>query len=183
MLDRGRLAFQGTAIEALDRLFTEGAAGAVNASSADEPGAAVAIKAVTAETPSGGPPATGEPLRIALHYTSSAAMKACWSFQIWTCDEWVCVTGAVDEAPLVLDEGSGMLSCLLPRLPLLPGRYQLRAAILDPVSRFPLALYGWRDLGLLLAVGGAPDAARNAQAQIRQLMTVDVEWEAPGRAP
>jgi hypothetical protein len=68
------------------------------------------------------------------------------------------------------------LSCSIPQLPLLPGRYVLRAALLDPITRVPLALAGWKDAGLPVEVRGEATAARISQRNLNQLVTLPIIW-------
>jgi hypothetical protein len=104
-----------------------------------------------------------------------------WGFTIWTEDQWVCVTGSMSVTPQTLDAGRGELSCLLPRLPLITGRYNLRIAIQDPATLLPLALYGWNDAPHPFTVA-APYSSRrgNAAVTIGQLTTIEVDWTGGG---
>ena len=79
--------------------------------------------------------------------------------------------------------GSGVLSCVLPALPLVGGRYALRGAICEFDSIQPLALFGWTDAAAPLDVRAAVDLPKNgallsnALISLNQLVTVDVVWE------
>jgi hypothetical protein len=183
LLERGRLTFSGTAVEALNCYFESQQRNSVGAA-ADEPRAAVldedypvAIGGVRAEAAGGGAIRTGADLRLTLKYHSLNNSEALWGFSVWTGDQWVCVTGAFDTTPRTLARGEGELSCVVPRLPLAAGSYWLKAALIDAVTLQPLALLGWRDAPYPLNVRAVPNAVTNVAAAVNQLMTLDVEWE------
>jgi lipopolysaccharide transport system ATP-binding protein len=176
-LESGRLAFEGTAVEALDRMFDARAEAVGPLRPPPDEDVPVTIEEIVAEGPGGGAPRTLEPLRIAVRYRCREAVEVNWSFGVYTSDQWVCITGSFDESPRRLEPGTGEVSCLVPRLPLLPGRYLLRVAIVDPATRYPFAMSQWNG-GLPLRVEGETSATRNAQAQLQQLVALDVDWGA-----
>jgi lipopolysaccharide transport system ATP-binding protein len=127
---------------------------------------------VTAE----GGPRTGARLEIDLHYRSSVERQVRWGFGVWTADRWVCIAGAYEREPQTIAAGPGTFRCSLPQLPLLPGRYLLRAALMDAATNDPVALFGYEDAALPLNVSGDPDAVLNAQLALGQLTELDVVW-------
>jgi ABC-type polysaccharide/polyol phosphate transport system ATPase subunit len=182
VLDGGRCAFAGTAVEAVSRYLAmsrrqadgqDPTARAVGTASTDP----VTIRAVRATGPDGGAPAAGRDLRISVTYECREPADVHWGFSIWTGDHWLCVTGAHDERSRRI-EGSGELACRVPRMPLLPGTYALRAFLLDSRTEQPLALYGYGDgrAPELFSVAARADRRVNGQAAQHQLMTVDVVW-------
>ncbi|HEX8578589.1 MAG TPA: ABC transporter ATP-binding protein [Allosphingosinicella sp.] len=176
LLEGGRVAFAGSAVDALNQMFERRAAIASQTRKAGNGGAGVEIAQVIAQADDGGPPRSGAEMRLTLHYNCSAPVEATWSFGIWTADHSVCITGGESAERVLLTEGEGSLSCSVPRLPLLPGRYVVRAALLDPDSRFPIALFGWDEAGLSLEVRGEATALLNTQRHLDQLVTLDVNW-------
>jgi hypothetical protein len=104
-------------------------------------------------------------------------MDVAWGFGIWTADQWVCITNCDQEQERRLEPGSGELRCHVPRLPLMPGHYVVRAALIDPATRLSLALFGWNDAGLPIEVRSEASAILNAQRQLNQLVALDVEWQ------
>ncbi|HEY0312498.1 MAG TPA: ABC transporter ATP-binding protein [Allosphingosinicella sp.] len=178
LLDQGRLAFAGSAVDSLNALFEM----RNRSSSSGVPRPAqhgpMTIMSVRAAGPHGGTPRTGEPLSIAVDYSCDAPTRVCWSFAIYSGDQIVCITGAYCETVQPLAAGPGRLSCVVERLPLLPGRYLLWVAILDPVTRYPLTLDRGDGSGLPLHVTGPATATTNVQAQVQQLVAVDVCWDA-----
>jgi len=181
VLEQGRLTFSGTVVEALN-LYLE-------TRYRDDPQAApgartirldedcpVAIESITAEAADGDAIRTGEDLRLILKYQSCREFDVVWGFNVFTSDQWVCVTGAFDMTPRTLPAGAGELRCLLPRLPLVAGSYLLRATILNAATLQPLALLGWQDAPQTLTVRAHATLLNNGQAAANQLMTLDVEW-------
>lgn len=171
LLDRGRVAFSGTAIETLNALLDE-RGGAAPPERAEGSGP-VRIEELRGE-PHG--VQSGEALRITLRYRTVERVEVFWGFSIWTFDGSVCVTGEHNMTPRVLEPGEGELACVIPRLPLAGGRYALRASIADAGTRVPLALYGWDGGGTVLDVGVPPTIEEIAKRGLHQLVTVDVDW-------
>jgi lipopolysaccharide transport system ATP-binding protein len=177
MLDRGRTAFAGSAVDTLNHLFEQRAASApLPARNAGAEGPVV-IEAVTAEAPDLSPLRTNAPMEITVRYRCIERIDVAWSFGIWTADQWVCITSCYEEQERRLEPGSGELRCLVPRLPLMPGPYIVRAAIVDPATRLSIALFGWNNAGLPIEVRSEASAILNAQSQLNQLVALDVEWQ------
>ncbi len=183
VLEGGRLAFSGTAVEAVNYYF-EASGGAGVASPSDSPAATaldeehpVAIEGVAVEPLRGREILTGEGLRLTLRYRSLARLDAMWGFNIFTGDQWVCVTGAHDMRPRALGVGAGELSCVVPSLPLVAGSYVLCASIADAATLQPLALYGWQDAPKAFTVRARPTELSNSMKAINQLVVMDVEWD------
>lgn len=187
LLDRGRAVFAGTAVETLHAMFERRLGGAAaEAEGAGSlrlrPGQAppigpVTIDEVCAIPAEGDAIRTREPLRIEVRYRADAPVDVLWGFSIWTADQWVRIAGENDMRRRTLDAGTGVLTCVIPRLPLLGGRYALRAAIVDYHTRQPLALYGWHDAAAVLEVRSSASLVSNAQLTMQQLVTIDVDWE------
>jgi lipopolysaccharide transport system ATP-binding protein len=176
LLDHGRLMFAGSAVDSLNAMFDmRNPPGSPAAPEAAGEGP-VAIQAVRATAPDGSAPKTGEPLSIAIRYVCNEPVEICWSFAIYSSDQLVCITGAYLDVPISLAVGQGEISCVVQRLPLLRGRYLLWVAIVDPKTRYPLALQRGEGGGLPLHVDGIATATTNVQAQVQQLIAVDVCW-------
>ena len=177
LIDHGRLAFAGTAVETVNRMFelSRGPEPAVAAGAPSDE--AVVIESLTARPATGSMLKTGEEMRVSIRYRTRERIHAAWGFGIWTEDQWICVTGAYEENGRSLGPGTGELECVVPRLPLLPGRYQMRAVLVDPATRYPFALYGWTDRGIWIDVGSDASAVINGQKRLNQLTTTDVDWK------
>ena len=173
LLDYGRLAYAGTALEATARMLAPRNGDSDPQLPADT-GGPLTIEALHAEPVAGGSIRTGEAVRLTIDYRARERVDAIWGFTIWTGDQWVCITGdsSFERVPIV--PGSGRLSCVIPRLPLVPGRYLVRFSINEHESL--VALTDWNAGTLPLEVGAAPNLMTNAQAQLGQLMQIDVDW-------
>jgi hypothetical protein len=135
----------------------------------------VTIDALVAAPLHGGAPRTNEPLQITLRYRADVSSEVLWGFSIWTADQWVCVAGEYDMRPRTIN-GAGELTCVIPRLPLVGGRYSLRGGIVDAATLQPLALFGWHDAPAVLEVRADAALAGNAAMTLNQLVTIDVDW-------
>jgi hypothetical protein len=87
------------------------------------------------------------------------------------------VAGAGDPRGRALGPGEGVLRCTVPRLPLVAGRYVLRAIVYDAATHYPLATYGWTDPPHPFRVDAEPSRQSNDAIAMHQLTTIDVEWE------
>lgn len=177
LLDHGRLTYQGTPAEALDRMFeSRPPSPAVDRAGTLQAGP-VAVTGLAAEDPDEEHLRTGRPMRLTLRYRCDVPQAVRWSFTVWTRDQWVCVTGGSDEHVRKLEPGTGELSCLLPKLHLLPGTYVVRASLLDPESTLPLAVFGWDNAGLDIEVRPAASGPDSFRRPLNQLVSTDVEWD------
>ncbi len=175
LLDEGRLVFAGPAVEALDRMYERRPAPAAETGVVAGAGP-VAIESLSATGPGGEPARTGEPLDLKLQYRAAEAVEAIWAVTIWSSDGWVCVTSAMDDRPRRLEAGPGTLTCTIPRLPLVAGRYLLTASIVDPATLHPIVRFGTEQQRAVLDVRSAPGLIANLQRQRGQLVDLDVIW-------
>ena len=74
--------------------------------------------------------------------------------------------------------GRGEFTATIPRLPLVPGRYALRVAIMDPQTELPYALGGFHSPPRYFTVE-APTSRRNNYRMYTQDLIVleDLQWE------
>lgn len=181
LLDKGRICFDGTAVDALDRYFeiehnrtylTEGDQESLLTE--DHP---MAIKNVSLNPLTGDEIYTGQAVKIIVDYETLKVIESTlWMFSIWTQDNAICITGAGNLIPKPLVEGAGQLHCVIPELPLLSGGYQLRIAIGEAESFQPLITKGWFDSPVEFKVNTVPSLMNNALRSINQLMTINVDW-------
>ena len=177
LLDHGRTVFTGTAVESINRMFEMARAAEPAPAAAADSGEDVVIEALEAVPTAGTALRTGEEMRVTIRYRSRARVDAAWGFGIWTEDEWICVAGAYQEGAVSIGPGGGTLTCLVPRLPLLPGRYSMRAALVDPKTRYPMALFGWKSAALSIDVTAEPNVVINGLMRLNQLTIIDAEWQ------
>jgi ABC-type polysaccharide/polyol phosphate transport system ATPase subunit len=175
LLERGRLIFAGPSADALHRMYERRPAVAAEPVAVARTGP-VAIESLSAIAPGGGPARTGETLDLVLRYRAAEPIEASWAVTIWSADGWVCITSAVDDRPRRLEPGTGALTCTIPRLPLIAGRYLLTASIGDPATLHPIVRFGHEQERVVLDVTSPPGVMTNLQRQRGQLVEMDVKW-------
>lgn len=175
LLEQGRVGFRGTAVEAVQCLLQRRGSSTPSVPAEASVGP-VSIDAVSVAPACGAVIEMHQPLTVRVRYEARESTQFVWGFSIWTQDQWVCVTGSLDETVRVARVGVGELACTLPNLRLLPGHYVLRVAMLEPQTLQPLALYGWSGAGAAVHVTAQPAALTNLQMQQNQLVSTDVEW-------
>jgi lipopolysaccharide transport system ATP-binding protein len=182
VLEKGRLAFAGSATEALDYYFAqqlEQAAPVLHSTKAPvelSEARPVAIEQVELSGPDDAIQ-PGDDVTLSLSYQALRLTENVgWAFYLYTGDGRVCITGAYLPRPLVLQAGRHTLSCRLPRLPLTAGEYQVRAAVFDFEAMQPLAMWGWEDAPTRLQVEAPTSMEKNVHKMLQQLISVEVEW-------
>lgn len=175
LLDKGRKAFEGDAIDAVARYFDMRAGGNGTGGRAPPIGPAV-IHSLEATPVSGPEILSRHPLRLRLAYRADEPLDVICGFTIVTADESVLVTGDSDLGGRRIEAGEGEIGCVIRDLPLLPGRYVLRASLTDSETHQPLAMLGYSDAGLPFEVRGRGHLLTNVQRQQGQLVAVDVDW-------
>lgn len=173
VLDQGRPVFDGDAVAAMTHMLTMNQ---LNGGPADRAPPFSAIRIDTVEIDQSGPLTVGEPLNITLRCEAGEATDAIWCISICTADNWVCITSLFDTTRRSLPVGVSTLRCRIPRLPLAPGSYLLRAAVIDADTLHPLAFFGHEELGLRFAVEAPPDPFMNLLSAYNQLVQIDAEW-------
>ncbi|TYZ14322.1 ABC transporter ATP-binding protein [Hymenobacter lutimineralis] len=180
VLEKGRVAFQGGATEALDHYFAQQfGSGARSGPGRLTPTASrpAIIEGVTFTGPQGGPVEPDEEIRVQLTYNSLQALPGvAWSFLIYTNDGSICITGGYTTQALQLPAGRHTLHARILRCPLTAGDYLVRASIYDVNLIQPVAMLGWEDAPAQLSVQAPPSLEKNYQQIIRQLVTLEVEW-------
>ena len=177
LLEKGRIAFRGTAVEAVHRMYESRLEVAPATREPTRSTAPIDIEEIRFENPDGGEIETGKPMRVRLLYAAREPIDVLWGFSIFTRDGWVCVTGNYSTRSRELQAGLGELSCRIPSLPLVAGRYLVRAVLIDPVTTHALALCGYEEQPPMLDVRAVPHRLTNAQIKLEQLVTIDVDWE------
>jgi ABC-type polysaccharide/polyol phosphate transport system ATPase subunit len=174
LLDRGRMVFEGSAVEAVHQVLERGR----RAEQAGEDRAIgpVRIHEAVIAAADGGPVSGRGAVRLTLHCTVDAAIETVWGFSIWSPDNTVCIASAYDMRPRALSPGPVELSCTLADPRLAGGRYRLRAMVVERETLQPVALHGHERI-VAFDVPTSPDLVRNAQLSDGQLIEVDVAWD------
>lgn len=177
LLEEGRLAFDGPIVEAIDLLLRSRRFKTPAASSTQsEDSEAVIIEGVTVEATDGGPIVAGQPLSLRLDYRAAEPIDVHWGFSIWTGDQLMLIAGEHCDSPLRLDAGRGTLSCTIEKPPLVGGTYAIRAAVLEPATKQPIALFGFHHAPAELIVEEPLNYASTIKMSHRQLIHLDVRW-------
>ena len=175
LLDHGRQIFSGSASDALTRMFELRLGETTTKSAAQAGDGAFVVRDLRAEPVRGDAIVTDAPVRLVLDYEVREDVDVYWGFTIWTWDQWICIAGEHDTERRRLRPGTGTFTCTFPRLPLVGGRYAVRAAVLEFDSRQPLAFAG-RETPVPLDVFSTEGAADNSRMANHQLVRVDAEW-------
>lgn len=176
LLEKGQAVFAGSAADALAEMHVR-RFGTDNGGEGQQDDRPTSIESIRIETDADdGIVRPGDSVRFIVSYRVEQPLEALWSISIWTGDQLVCVTAALNETPRRLPAGRGQLSCVIRDLPLAPGRYRVWSSIFDAANVMAVARFGFEGEGLLLDVRGTPGGFANLGAQIGQLVQVDVEW-------
>jgi ABC-type polysaccharide/polyol phosphate transport system ATPase subunit len=179
VLEHGRIAFQGSATEGVQRYFemqSPNATGRPGTGSRSDAGP-VEICGVSLEPLEGDVIRSEAAVRLVVDYRATGEIsRASWGFGIWTADLSLCI-GAAWQPSIDLDTGRGRLACLLPRIPFTPGTYAMRVGILDTETRVPLCLFGYEDAPAFVVVRSMGSQAENLMSINAALTRLDVRWE------
>lgn len=181
LLEHGVVTFAGTGLETLDRYFAKQFQGPEPAGQVAAPGTAPErpLRIASLQLAAAGTViSNGCALHLHLAYEARHAIgNVGWAFYIWTNDGLTCITGGLCLEPVALRPGRHQLTCTIPCLPLTAGSYVVKAAIFELHSQQPLALLGWEDAPVSLLVEGAVNLEKNFQSMLRQLVTMEVQWQ------
>ena len=174
----------GPTTTALDQLLRDADDEAHRASPADasSPSAEFRIDGIGLRAADGDEVHARDALFIVVECWAATPSRVRWGFNIWTADQEICVTGDVSPEPVQLAAGQNQLTATLPRLPLVAGRYALRAGIIDAETDELLVHVGWRDPPTALIVHGRTTTWSVEERALGQLVALDVEWGDPGPA-
>lgn len=190
-INRGEVAFDGPAVEAVELYFkslqienhnpVENQASAENEWDELDDEHPIAIDKVEMTPVHGDEIRSGENAYITVHYRSIKVIDdVFWGFMIWTKDQFVCITGdaiGFSNDTYQVIKGRGQFRCTLPRLPLIAGSYALKALIGDSQTRVRLARFGWENSPAFFTVSSAVSEVNNLLALNGTLVKMDVQWE------
>ena len=121
---------------------------------------------------------TGEPARVYLRYAAARSLEIRWGFSLLSPELATAITSEGLMQPIAISPGRGEFSVTIPRLPLVPGHYAWRVAIMDPHTEMPYALGGFHSPPRYFTVE-APTSRRNNYRMYTQDLVVleDLQWE------
>lgn len=124
---------------------------------------------------------TGDRVEITAAYEAEAAFeRVFWGFLIWSADRMVCITAQgtdFDMEPFPLEVGRGELRGVIEHMPLMGGMFVLGVAIVDDVTRMPIALFGWDDQGLLFTVKSPETPKTVVLKTAGPMLDLAVSWD------
>lgn len=181
VLDRGRIVFAGPSAEGIARYFDlNDDRNAPKAEPKLDETNPVAIESLTIVPVASSRIECGASMRIVLRYRALRdVVGVTWGFSLWTGDSETRITTSVAKyAGKVhcIRQGGGELSCIIKKVPLVPGIYSLRAGIYDAENAWPVARLGWEDSGVSFEITG-PDTEANARHRIdKDIVELEVDW-------
>jgi len=186
LLDRGNLKFMGSSTEAINAYYklqhtsqpqvTTGKDRSVQLSDENP----VVIEKVEISPTNGDMIRSGESVKVKLYYQSIKDIEpVTWGFSIWTGDQWIRITTANAtfsgyEYQILKDKG--IFNCTIPSLPLVAGRYMLKAGIYDKETSWPIARIGWEDSAVPFRVRGSAREIDNRRLVDGDIIYMDVKW-------
>jgi lipopolysaccharide transport system ATP-binding protein len=121
---------------------------------------------------------TGEAARVRVRYAAARSLEVRWGFSLLSSDLATAITSEGLMEPFSIPAGRGEFVAAIPRLPLVPGRYALRVAILDPDTEMPYALGGFHSPPRYFTVKAPVTRRNNYRMYTRDLVVLeDLEWE------
>jgi lipopolysaccharide transport system ATP-binding protein len=177
MLSHGEVAFEGSAIEALNHMFETRVVGSEPAEPAEFGDGRLRIMSVSAEPVDGTEIFSGSAIRLRLRFHAREPMALQWGFGIWTPDLSLCVCGDFDEAVRQVQPGVCEFACVLPEVSLSGGHFAIRAGLIDAATGYALALWGHTNGATPLLVKERPGRRALSKLQANQLFDLKVSWE------
>ena len=178
LLNDGRLAAEGDSVAVLSQMLQTQQI--VGAGPEPVPGdGPVMIRRVALRPLKGSLLETGGDLEVSVDYEATATTPTFWGFTIWTPDFGICIAGDYAAQSARLEPGKGTLSCVLPRLPLVGGRYLVRIGLFDEPTRQALIDGGQHAATAVLEVRSPVSVLSNARMAMNQLVTIEVDWKPP----
>lgn len=175
MLDRGRVAFSGSAVEAMDRMF-DAHPDQASAPPGELDPAVAHVLGVTVTGPGGEPVTTGCAVEIRMTLVMPAPTVAICVVSLWTRDQSVCISILYRPDAVMLPAGISEQVCIVPDLPLIAGSYLVAVAVVDPQTLHPFAFTGRSTPATPLTVTSPPDRATVVRRNAGQLVDIPGHW-------
>ena len=121
---------------------------------------------------------TGESARVFVRYVADHGLDVRWGFSLLSSDLRTAITseGVMEALPVAATRGEFIAT--IPHLPLVPGRYAIRVAILDPATEMPYALGGFNSPPIYFSVEAPVTRRNNYRMYTRDLVVLEgLKWE------
>ena len=184
VLDGGEVLFDGPTVGAMERYARLNESSKLNRSGAisTDPTEAnpVVIDALSVEAVDTAEIRLGGSIRLTLAYRALRNIESVtWGFSIWTRDQEVRIATSVakyDGRNQQLRAGSGVLSCIVRNLPLVPRTYCVKSGIYDSVTGWPIARFGWENAATAFEIKDAATEANSRHLIDNDIINLDVRW-------
>jgi lipopolysaccharide transport system ATP-binding protein len=184
VLDGGEVVFDGPTAGAIERyarlnesLKANGSAVTSTDPTETNP---VIIDALSVEAVDAAEIYLGGSIRLKLAYRALRDMESVtWGFSLWTHEPEVRIATSVakyDGKNQQLRGGSGVLSCIVRNLPLVPRTYCVKSGIYDSVTGWPIARFGWENAATAFEIKGATTEANSRHRIDNDIINLDVRW-------
>lgn len=184
VLDDGEVVFDGPTAGAIERyarlnesLKANGSAATSTDPTETNP---VIIDALSVEAVDAAEICLGGSIRLTLAYRALRNMESVtWGFSLWTHEPEVRIATSVakyDGKNQQLRGGSGVLSCVVRNLPLVPRTYCVKSGIYDSVTGWPIARFGWENAATAFEIKGATTEANSRHRIDNDIINLDVRW-------
>jgi ABC-type polysaccharide/polyol phosphate transport system ATPase subunit len=123
---------------------------------------------------------TGCSAIVTLRCRSLIVAKVGWAFSICTGDMQTNVSSFVlglDGRSATIHAGENEFRCRIPKFPLRPGAYALRAGVTDLATFMPIATLGYHNAPSVFNVeSDRPNRTDNLRSFLDDLVSIDAEW-------
>jgi lipopolysaccharide transport system ATP-binding protein len=177
LIERGKIEYDGPIEECIDKLLDLQDEPA-NLQSGDRTadGQASIKKLIITAHDSSGIVRTGSGLDIEMQMQIDEAVDAVPAITIWSRDLSVCISTLFAPEPAHIQAGLFIKKCTLPNLPLIQGRYAVRAVLMDPETYHPIAYLGYNEPPMELVVESHLSRASLLNRNNKQLIVIEHEW-------
>jgi lipopolysaccharide transport system ATP-binding protein len=184
VLDGGEAVFDGPTAAAIERFVCLNESSKQNGSAATSTGPTeanpVIIDALSVEAVDAAEICLGGSIRLTLTYRALRDMDSVtWGFSLWTHDQEVRIATSVakyDGKRQPLRGGSGVLSCIVRHLPLVPRTYCVKSGIYDSITGWPIARFGWENAATAFEIKGAMTEVNSRHRIDNDIINLDVRW-------
>jgi lipopolysaccharide transport system ATP-binding protein len=138
-----------------------------------------AIRSVSVPGRNGSPDGVamvGMPADICIELWSPEPIEARCVVSLWTRDQSACIAHLIQSVPTWVPAGTSHQTCRVQALPVVAGRYLVRASMILPDTGHPLALYGYHDPAMALTVRSDGDRLAASKRYSGQIVEIDHEW-------